>query len=39
MSNKYAWQGIDGALKQGYIVRRKVGAQRFEYAIRWKGAN
>jgi hypothetical protein len=39
MSNKYAWQGIDGALKQGYIVRRQIGKNRFEYAIRWKGAN
>jgi hypothetical protein len=39
MSKKDAAYGIEGALKQGYIVRRKVGAQRFEYAIRWKGSN
>jgi hypothetical protein len=39
MSNKDAWQGIEGALQRGYIVRRAVGKRRFEYAIRWKGTN
>jgi hypothetical protein len=39
MTNKAAWRGIEGALKKGYILRRKVGAQRYEYAIRWRGTN
>jgi hypothetical protein len=39
MTNKAAWRGIKEALKKGYIVRREVGAQRYEYAIRWRGTN
>jgi hypothetical protein len=39
MTNKAAWRGIEGALKKGYILRRKIGAQRYEYAIRWRGTN
>ena len=39
MTNKAAWRGIKEALDKGYIVRRKVGAQRYEYAIRWRGSN
>ena len=31
--------GIKLALAKGYITRRPLGAQRFEYAIRWKGTN
>jgi len=39
MTKKAAWRGIKEALDKGYIKRRKVGAQRFEYTIRWKGSN
>jgi hypothetical protein len=39
MTNKAAWRGIKEALGKGYILRRKVGAQRYEYAIRWRGTN
>jgi len=39
MTQKAAWRGIERALEKGYILRRRVGAQRFEYAIRWKGTN
>jgi hypothetical protein len=39
MSNKYAWQGIEGALKYGYIRRRQKGKNRSEYSIRWSRAN
>jgi hypothetical protein len=39
MSNKDAWHGIERALEKGYIVRQKVGARRYEYAIRWRGTN
>jgi hypothetical protein len=39
MSNKLASQGIKQALEKGYILRRQVGPQAFEYAIRWRGAN
>jgi hypothetical protein len=39
MTQKAAWRGIEEALEKGYILRRRVGAQRFEYAIRWKGTN
>jgi hypothetical protein len=39
MSNKDAWHGIEGALKEGYILRREVEKRRFEYAIRWRGTN
>jgi hypothetical protein len=38
-TQKAAWRGIKDALAKGYIVRREVGAQRFEYAIRWRGTN
>jgi hypothetical protein len=38
-TQKAAWRGIKEALKKGYIVRREVGAQRYEYAIRWRGTN
>jgi hypothetical protein len=39
MNSKAAQRGIKGALDKGYILRRRVGAQRFEYAIRWRGTN
>jgi hypothetical protein len=39
MTNKAAWRGIEGALEKGYILRRQVGARRFEYSIRWRGTN
>ena len=39
MTSKAAQRGIKGALEKGYIVRRQIGAQRFEYAIRWRGTN
>jgi hypothetical protein len=39
MSRTQAEVGIKTAREKGYITRRKVGAQRFEYAIRWKGTN
>jgi len=39
MTSKAALRGIQGALEKGYILRRKVGARRYEYAIRWKGTN
>ena len=39
MTSKAAQRGINGALDKGYILRRRVGAQRFEYAIRLKGSN
>jgi hypothetical protein len=39
MDYKSAQRGITGALDKGYILRRRVGAQRFEYAIRWRGSN
>jgi hypothetical protein len=38
-SNKFASQGIKQALEKGYIRRRQVGPQAFEYAIRWRGTN
>jgi hypothetical protein len=38
-SNKFAAQGIKQALEKGYIMRRQVGKQSFEYAIRWRGTN
>jgi hypothetical protein len=39
MTNKAAWRGMKEALEKGYIVRREVRAQRYEYAIRWRGTN
>ena len=39
MTKKAAWRGIKDALDKGYILRRKVGAQRYAYAIRWRGTN
>lgn len=39
LSQSQAQEGIKQALVKGYIVRRRVGKQGFEYAIRWKGAN
>src|SRR5262249_8736614 len=39
MTQKAAWRGTEDALEKGYILRWKVGARRFEYAIHWKGTN
>jgi hypothetical protein len=39
MSRSQAEEGLKQALAKGYIIRRQIGARRFEYAIRWKGAN
>jgi hypothetical protein len=39
MTSKAALRGIQEAFKKGYILRRKVGARCYEYAIRWKGTN
>jgi hypothetical protein len=39
MTNMAAWRGIQEALEKRYILRRKVGARRFEYSIRWRGTN
>jgi len=39
MTSKAAQRGIQGALEKRYILRRKVGERRYEYAIRWKGSN
>jgi hypothetical protein len=39
MTSKAAQRGIKAALDKDYILRRQVGARRYEYAIRWKGTN
>jgi hypothetical protein len=39
MDDKNAWLGIREAIKKHYILRRRVGARSYEYAIRWRGAN
>jgi hypothetical protein len=39
MDDKNAWLGIREALKKHYILRRRVGARSYEYAIRWRGTN
>jgi hypothetical protein len=39
MTSKAAQRGIKSALDKGYILRRNVGARRYEYALRWRGAN
>jgi hypothetical protein len=39
LSRSQAGAGIKRALAKGYIQRRKIGKQRFEYAIRWSGSN
>jgi hypothetical protein len=39
MTSKAAQRGIKDALAKGYIVRRALGARRYQYAIRWRGTN
>jgi hypothetical protein len=39
LSRSQAEASLKRALEQGYIKRRRIGARRFEYAIRWKGTN
>lgn len=39
LSKSQAQLGIKQALEKHYIERRQVGARRYEYRIRWKGAN
>jgi hypothetical protein len=39
MASKAAQRGIKEALDKGYIERRKVGARRYEYRLRWRGTN
>jgi hypothetical protein len=39
LSRSQAEEGIKQALAKGYITRRPLGHQRYEYAIRWKGTN
>jgi hypothetical protein len=39
LSRSQAEMGLKKALAKGYIVRRQRGAQGYEYAIRWRGAN
>jgi len=39
MTSKAAQRGIQEALAKHYIVRRPVGARRYQYAIRWRGTN
>jgi hypothetical protein len=39
LSRSQAEEGLKQALAKGYIMRRSLGVRRFEYAIRWKGAN
>jgi len=39
LSGAQAQRGITRALAKGYIERRKLGARRFEYRLRWKGSN
>jgi hypothetical protein len=38
-SRSQAEMGIKQALGKGYIMRRRLGAGGFEYAIRWRGTN
>jgi hypothetical protein len=39
LSMSQAEEGIKQALTKGYIERRKLGARRYEYRLRWKGTN
>jgi len=39
LSRSKAELGIKEGLERGYILRRRAGAQRFEYSIRWRGSN
>ncbi len=39
MDDKNAWLGLRTALAKHYILRRRVGARSYEYAIRWRGTN
>ncbi len=39
MSRSQAEEGFKQALAKGYIERRRSGARRYEYRLRWKGTN
>jgi hypothetical protein len=39
LSGAQAQRGITRALNKGYIERRKLGARRYKYRLRWKGSN
>jgi hypothetical protein len=38
-SSAQARRGLKRALAMGYIERRRSGARRYEYRLRWKGTN
>jgi hypothetical protein len=38
MSRQSVWRGLQEAVELGYLLRRQVGKQQWEYAIQWKEA-
>ena len=37
MSSKSVERGLQEAVARGYLLRRRVGKQQWEYAVQWKG--